>query len=99
MIAADRGQVERDQPVGRRSGFQRARQDVAQVHDPVDAAAGDVGQHGVERREIAMDVGQGCDPHRQMPSRRPAVNEARISSAPGGRRHRPFIQAGQGWLQ
>ena len=34
---------------------------VAQVEDPVDAAGVDVGEHGLERAEVAVHVGDQCD--------------------------------------
>jgi hypothetical protein len=63
VIAADGRQIERHQPLGGFARQQRARDDVAQVHDEVHPAPPDVGEHGVECEEVSMDVGNRGNSH------------------------------------
>jgi hypothetical protein len=66
MVARQCRPSEFHQPV---TGFgwpQGAGEAIAEVDDLIDMAAGDVGQHGFQRRQIAMNVRNGGDPHRYV---------------------------------
>ena len=64
VVAPDRRQVQRHQPVRRFHREQAAGTDVAQIDDPVRPAIGGIGQHRVERGDVAMNVGKDGDLHR-----------------------------------
>ena len=63
VIAANGGQVERHQALGRLGREQRAGEYVAQIDREIDVAALDVGQDGIEREQVAVDVGYCSDSH------------------------------------
>jgi hypothetical protein len=73
----ERALAEAAEPVDR-LGRHRAGPDVAADHDRVGGDDLDLRQHGVERREVAVDVVEGRDPHgrivahRRLSRRRPA---------------------------
>ncbi len=63
VVAADRQQRERDQQIGGRRRLERAGQDVAEVPDRIDPARREIGEHGLERPAVAMNVGDQRDSH------------------------------------
>jgi hypothetical protein len=63
VIAANGRQIERHQAIRGFARLQRTRKNIAQVDDEVDTAAIDVGQHRIERKQIAVDVGDGSNLH------------------------------------
>ncbi|MNT21060.1 hypothetical protein D3C72_1563840 [compost metagenome] len=67
VVAADGGQAERHQARRRGARLQMARDDIAKVDGHIHATPGDVGQHGVKRVEVAVDIGYGGDSHAVSP--------------------------------
>jgi hypothetical protein len=63
VVAADRRQVQLQQAVGGLGRLEGTRQQVSQVHHDVDGLRRDVGHDGVERRQVAVHIGEGGDPH------------------------------------
>ena len=63
VIAAHMHRLERHQPVHGAPRFERAAGHVAEVDDIVDALRADVGQHGIEREMVAMDIGDRGEAH------------------------------------
>jgi hypothetical protein len=63
MIAGDRRPAQRHQFVAGLPRPQWSRQNVAAVDDLVHAPTRHVGQHGLQRRQVAMNVGQDGDAH------------------------------------
>ena len=63
VIAANGGQLERHQAVGRFGRQQRAGENVPEIHGDIDAAAPHVLEHRVEREQVAVDVRQRGDFH------------------------------------
>jgi hypothetical protein len=64
VVAGNRRPAQRHQFVAGLPGPQRARQNVAAVDDLVHAPARHVRLHGLQRGQVAMDVGQDGDAHR-----------------------------------
>jgi hypothetical protein len=63
VVAGDRRPAQRHQRVAGLAWPQRPRQDVAAVDDLVHAPARHVRLHGLQRRQVAMNVGQDGDAH------------------------------------
>ena len=63
VVAADRGQGKRHQAVGRLHRPQGSRDDVAEVDDEIHLRPGDVRQHRLQGRQVAVDVGDGGQAH------------------------------------
>ncbi len=57
VVAGNRGEVQRHQPVRSPARMQAAGEQIAEVHHGVDALPFDVFEHGVERRDVAVDIG------------------------------------------
>ena len=61
VVAADRRQIQRHQAIGGFGRLQRPGKNVAEIDDQIAAAPVDVFKHGIQRGEIAMDVGDCRD--------------------------------------
>ena len=64
VVAGDGRQPQREQPLQGLARPQRAGGDVAQVDDAVAAAPGDVVEHCIQCRQVAVDVRQCGQTHR-----------------------------------
>jgi hypothetical protein len=57
VIAGDSGEVQRHQPIRSSTRMQAAGKQIAEIDHRVDAMAFDVFEDGVERRDVAVNIG------------------------------------------
>lgn len=62
-IAHHDGAVERAQPLQALDRLRPALNHVTQADEPIDRPPLEIGQEGVERDRVAVDVGEEADPH------------------------------------
>lgn len=63
VISGDSGEVQRHQSIRSSPRMQAAGQQIAEIDHRVDAMAFEVVEDGVERRNVAVNIGDESDPH------------------------------------
>ncbi len=63
VIAGNRGDVQRHQSIRSSTRMQAAREQIAEIEHRVDAMAFDVVEDGVERCDVAVNIGNESYPH------------------------------------
>jgi hypothetical protein len=63
LVAANGGELPRDQQIGGAGRLQRSADVIAEVRDLGDPEVGDVSEHGLECRAVAVNIGDRSELH------------------------------------